>query len=1710
MNRRSAIRTSFCLISLFCLHHISAFSQSVNFPNTLKAFVDWADIDQDGDPDLLYSYQAQGSSQAWTQILLNTNGNFAYAPDTLTQTFGFVRWGDYDNDGDLDFAQLGPQPGIYQNNGNLSFSLHSSQIPAYQGELDWGDYDNDGDLDLLVGGAATSNWYDTAYIRLFRNDAGTFTELSGFMPIADPLFDIKDVQWIDYNHDGDLDIVFSNGGYSGLPSREGVMIMDNDGGSFSDLGITLKGNRAAWGDMDQDGDPDVSCGRSLHSPSNSILFSQSSPAAFQDSIIVAPGGLAHTGLSKLGDWDNDGDLDWIIGGGLDSNPVPGKLLLNNGSSFAVDSILASFRSPASGGFADVEGDGDLDFLISGVDGFTGSLTFATLLYLNDSAGVNTPPSVPSGLMATVAGVGCATASATFQWTPATDNETASAGLTYHLRVGSTPGGHEIFSGAKHWQPGPGNVQGNTSWTIENIDLSQDFYWSVEAIDNSYVGSGFAPEQVLTPPPTSTLFNDAGFTFPGIGVGTLEWGDYDSDGDLDVLASGNTQLIGTGITQLYRNDGNTFSQVSLFPFLSLTESSAKFIDFDLDNDLDVILMGTNANNSPIMVLYQNTSGGSYVPVLTSNFIGLSQGGLSIEDYNDDRYPDIAATGLNANGYPQTIIYTNFGGNLVPSEYLLGLYDGDIAWHDRRDRFSDLVLSGTDENGQAQTYYYRNDGDDFSRIGYIGATIAPVANSCMVANNREGDGFYEYAFMGSTPNGPYAYTYVYDDQTELIPGFEQGDIVWIDFDSDGDNDLVLTGIDGQNNQVQTHLYENINDSYSWLCGSLPEEGHEQSRVAVADYDNDGDLDLMFTSFDASGQAFGRLYRNDVNVSNSPPSIPSNITLFDNCSTVELRWNDASDNESPAHALTYAVQVGTSLGGSDILPAQAFSNGTRFLTGEGNVGIHRSVNISIPDNGRYYIGLQTIDNGYASSDFWVDSIDIVILPDTQYITSKVVLPDSIIIPWRTEWMDIDGNGYVDLYLSDLTFEADSSIYRVSVLYNDGAHFTPEVIKVHKSDHDGTGWTDNRVLFGIDDYNSDGTVDLIYESYFQTVGIEMQDTLFLRANLGNNEFSSETLMRIIPDSLFIHSSGNPIDYDHDGNKDFLAVDRHPPYTRKKLLYYDDIGNLSKQVLLDSADGVNLFGYGYLGSEPTYDLNSDGYPDILVAVSDLPQDTIGPYDYRMRVYLNDQQGGFTIHDDVSLIDTSRHHTYVNFLPGDLDNDGDQDFAAFLVFYGTTIREFRLFRNEGNLTFTPFDIASLVDPQIMFSARHSVKDFDDDGDLDIIASEYNGDIHLIENTGNFVFHDRIICSEVQLGGVEVIDADGDLDLDAVGMPFTPSIYDDTIYQVAYQAPIPNVPPTAPSNLVASYRHTDSVLTFSWNPSTDDKIPSPGLSYNLYIGNSSGIGDIVHPLAVIDPGNPLHGRRMISNSGNAFQQTTWNFHDIEIGKDYYWSVQAIDHSMAGSAFGTEHIAASNRSNGNGSASGTMGTGNPNGRFGFGRQSDLEDPIADAWIALVDDLNNDTLLVDKTDSLGHFDFLNLLPGDYRIVAAYQGQPMYPDNPILSLPSGNEQFALTVLASDTFIYVIIDSISILNSVEHIDLNAQLLVFPNPAQDKVSIEYKGTRHWPAEIQLLTPLGETLYQSHWSGTGSISLDISSYPTGLYILQVIAPIGTMSKKVLKD
>ncbi|MCH7926065.1 MAG: T9SS type A sorting domain-containing protein, partial [Planctomycetes bacterium] len=159
---------------------------------------------------------------------------------------------------------------------------------------------------------------------------------------------------------------------------------------------------------------------------------------------------------------------------------------------SIDGTLsgATYVSDGLGYVLDFDGDNDLDVFVLGRS-FIG--TPFSKLYRNDSRLINRPPQPPDGLSSTVNAD-----NVTLSWNAGDDVETGIAGLMYNVSVGTAPGASDIFSArantttGKRWIFGPGNVGHNLSWTLHNLPIGL-YFWSVQTIDNSYIGSEFSEE-----------------------------------------------------------------------------------------------------------------------------------------------------------------------------------------------------------------------------------------------------------------------------------------------------------------------------------------------------------------------------------------------------------------------------------------------------------------------------------------------------------------------------------------------------------------------------------------------------------------------------------------------------------------------------------------------------------------------------------------------------------------------------------------------------------------------------------------------------------------------------------------------------------------------------------------------------------------------------------------------------------------------------------------------------------------------------------------------------------------------------------------------------------------------------------------------------------------------------------------------------------------
>ncbi|ETR65329.1 MAG: hypothetical protein OMM_06081 [Candidatus Magnetoglobus multicellularis str. Araruama] len=102
-----------------------------------------------------------------------------------------------------------------------------------------------------------------------------------------------------------------------------------------------------------------------------------------------------------------------------------------------------------------------------------------------------------------------------------------------------------------------------------------------------------------------FIEDTGNSLPPILEGAVAFGDYDNDDDLDILITGDagSEII----AKVYQNTAGNFSEDTNIELSGVVYGTAIFGDYDNDGDLDILISGQDDNNVKITKLYQNQNG-----------------------------------------------------------------------------------------------------------------------------------------------------------------------------------------------------------------------------------------------------------------------------------------------------------------------------------------------------------------------------------------------------------------------------------------------------------------------------------------------------------------------------------------------------------------------------------------------------------------------------------------------------------------------------------------------------------------------------------------------------------------------------------------------------------------------------------------------------------------------------------------------------------------------------------------------------------------------------------------------------------------------------------------------------------------------------------------------------------------------------------------------
>ncbi len=467
---------------------------------------------------------------------------------------------------------------------------------------------------------------------------------------------------------------------------------------------------------------------------------------------------------------------------------------------------------------------------------------------------------------------------------------------------------------------------------------------------------------------SNAFVDSGVNLVGLRGGAAAWGDYDNDGDLDLVMAGYTNL--SRYTVVYSNRGDATFGTADLGLPNMESAALAWGDYDADGYLDLALSGKTAAGL-ITRIYRNAAGGVLTNINTE-LPGVQNGGMAWVDYNNDGRLDLSFCGFTLSNNV-TRLYRNLGNgsfsNVVTG--IAGYGESSLAWADyNHDGYQDLAIQGLQDNNFKSLAIYRNVGG----TQFVNSAMTFPGGSAygrVAWGDFDSDGHVDLVSAGFASNGPTVRVYRNNGAGTLtnypparIQGVWLADVAWGDYDHDGDLDLAMSGV--TTNERISRVYQNRNGTFTNVQAGL--DGVWLSAVAWADDDNDGDLDLL-----VSGQTLSnyetRIYRNLAPSTNTPPGAPSNLSLtVTNGNNVVLRWDAATDDATPASGLTYNVYVGTAPGQGDLCPALAATTGWRRVVARGNAQQALSWKLERFPAGTLYWGVQAIDGHYAGSEFAV----------------------------------------------------------------------------------------------------------------------------------------------------------------------------------------------------------------------------------------------------------------------------------------------------------------------------------------------------------------------------------------------------------------------------------------------------------------------------------------------------------------------------------------------------------------------------------------------------------------------------------------------------------------------------------------------------------------------------------------------------------------------
>ncbi|NES68515.1 MAG: hypothetical protein F6K24_26420, partial [Okeania sp. SIO2D1] len=412
--------------------------------------------------------------------------------------------------------------------------------------------------------------------------------------------------------------------------------------------------------------------------------------------------------------------------------------------------------------------------------------------------------------------------------------------------------------------------------------------------------------------------------------------------------------------------------------------------------------------------------------TDYYIEIAAG--AIEDTIGNDYAGILG---NSSWNFTTEVRSDFTENTSIS--LTGVNNGAVATADfNNDGYIDILLTGADSSWNHISKVYTNDGSGgFSENTDV--SLTGVYYSAVATADFDNDGNTDILLTGQdSSNNPVSKVYTNDgsggfsENTDVsLTGVHYSAVATADFDNDGDTDILLTGItrDGSNKPISKVYTNDGSGGFSENTDvSLTDVGY--SAVATSDFDNDGDIDILLTGEDSSDNFISKVYTND---GSGGFSENTNVSLKD------VRHGAIATADFNNDGYTDILLTGQDSSGNSI---------SKVYTNDGSGGFSENTNVS----------LMSVYNGaVGTADFNKDGYTDILLTGT-HITRVDYDNDGSISGWG-------GQSISKVYTNDGSGGFSENTDISLPFASSGAVATADFDKDHKTDILLTGYSQTRI---------------------------------------------------------------------------------------------------------------------------------------------------------------------------------------------------------------------------------------------------------------------------------------------------------------------------------------------------------------------------------------------------------------------------------------------------------------------------------------------------------------------------------------------------------------------------------------------------------------------------------------------------------------------------